>query len=162
MEVEPGAVASIEKELKLQHGAYATYQPTGRADGLMRDVWYKITGSFTTASPTKSGPGHVLPVHQVGQPSQSAAPGNSCQQQSQRQTDSGSNLHLLLCVDEGSARPLHQKELNRVATDRELFTMLQGRYAQKTQMARWFTLRSISSLSLSRVCITYALFIYGI
>lgn len=58
-------------------------------------------------------------------------------------------LRLLLCVDEGNSRTiLQQVDLNHINDDRGLFLLLRARYFA---CRKWFTVKSIGSLSLSQV-----------
>jgi hypothetical protein len=117
-----------------------------------RGLWAGITRSFSASQRSSSTPGNVLPVHQPNQSSQPTTQTGAGQQQVQFSPVIHSFLYVLLCVDEGSARPLHQEKLKDTTTDRELFVSLRSKYYDKERLKHWFTLRSVASLSLSRVC----------
>ena len=63
-------------------------------------------------------------------------------------------LHLLLCIDKGeSLTRLHQDRLCSVNGDKDLFAFLRVCYHKHRKFASWFTLRSVKSVSLTRVCL---------
>lgn len=94
-------------------------------------------------SNSNPNPGSIIPVYSV-----SAAPAVGAA--SQEDTS-----HLLLCVDRGDSETrLHQKRIEHCTTDRELFIFLRDQYCNYRQPKIWFSLRSVSLLSLSRVRLT--------
>jgi hypothetical protein len=128
-------------------------KPDNYITATARGLWAGITQSFSASQLSSSTPGNVLPVHQPSQSSQPTTQTGAGQQQAQPPPVTHSFLYVLLCVDEGSARPLHQEKLKDTTTDRELFVSLRSKYYEGEQFKHWFTLRSVAGLSLSRVCI---------
>jgi hypothetical protein len=150
IEREPGAVQELEKELALIHTPIST-KPGGYINEKARGLWTAITQSFSLQQHPSPTAGNVLPLHQPSQSSPAAAQAGASQQHAQPPPVTHSFLYVLLCVDEGSARPLHQRKLKDTTTDRELFLSLRSKYYEGEHFKHWFTLRSVASLSLSRV-----------
>jgi hypothetical protein len=134
-------------------------QSTGsstRGPGLSaRKLWLHTMDFVRSWSGTSPATRNVLPVHQPSHTSQTTARPNASPAHPQP-TPARPGLYLLLCVDEGSGRPLYQEQLQSVATDLELFNFLRSKYFDGRRVKDWFTLRSVATLSLSRVCFAMA------
>jgi hypothetical protein len=149
-ELEPGAVEQLEKEL--QSSAKQTYHfgevLTDGLQGLITGImqsFRRIYASITTlASTTPAQPAISLLTSTPGVTTGTSpchyAPGSQ------------DIPHLLLCIDQGrSATPLFQERLGYVSTDRQLFSFLRSEYFRHWNARPWFTLRSIATISLTRV-----------
>ena len=61
--------------------------------------------------------------------------------------------YVILCIDKGSTMTaLYQERLGPISTDRQLVQFLKTKYHQYRSRRSWFTLRSLKSVSLNRVC----------
>ncbi|KAK8041733.1 FAD binding domain protein [Apiospora rasikravindrae] len=66
-------------------------------------------------------------------------------------SDPRDNLYLLLCVDKGGIKSLHQELLRDIRDDVELFEFLRELYYSiRPRQRDWFTLRSLKTVSLVR------------
>lgn len=102
----------------------------------MKDLW---TTKRTTL--TKDG-GNDLPTHN--------AP-STTSEQNPMGLHNTPGLCLLLCIDEGTSRTiLHQENLKRISQDCELFQYLREKYFNFKKTKRWYTIRSMSSVSLAQ------------
>jgi hypothetical protein len=92
--------------------------------------------------PSNMSSGSVIPMHNAGQTPAVA-------------TAEEETSHMLLCIDKGNSETkLHQKRIEHISKDRELFVFLRQLYCNYRMPKTWFTLRSIRFLSLSRVRLT--------
>jgi len=154
-ELESGSVKELEIELQKLHGSTNTTRDLGKAisEGF-KALWTSTGQRLRNQHPSNSRRGSVLPLEEIRQRSNVLPASNDTQQPDQAGHGCRDALHLLLCIDKGnSGTPLYQEQLGDVTTDRGLFLFLRSKYFRHWNARQWFTLRSVGSLSLSRVCI---------
>lgn len=158
IELESGSVKELEIELQeLGRSTQRTRNLGKSIFEVFGALWRPTDHNLQKQRLSNSYRGNMLPLEEIRQPPNALYRSNAAQQPSQPSQPSAKcqdTLRLLLCVDKRkSGTPLHQEHIDSVSIDREPFLFLRSKYFGHWNVRNWFTLRTIGSLSLSRVCI---------
>ncbi|KAI8945531.1 hypothetical protein F4801DRAFT_568092 [Xylaria longipes] len=141
VELKRGAIDNLEAELQQRASidVFGALKQVGKLLDAAIRTW--ITLRFTGKKSQKSNPASTsLPLH------------NTNAQAASTFTPSGSNLHLLLCIEKGDFQTkLYQKIIDGYSNDKGVFRFLHDEYHNYRNFRTWFTLRGIGQLSLTRV-----------
>lgn len=153
IELKPGAVSALERELREQNKENQVQRLSQAARGV-GNLFSQTLTTLSTWSSQFNKTTSLLPNSNMLNSTQA---GNQAQSNPYHLNQPGNQniLHLMLCVDKGlSGAPLFQERLADITTDRQLFMFLRSEYAKKWHPGFWLTLRTIETLSLTRVSYT--------
>ncbi|CAO2648658.1 Nn.00g079250.m01.CDS01 [Neocucurbitaria sp. VM-36] len=154
IELKADSVAKLEQELQgSQNCSIKTHNLGGSPSRILRSLWGSIGQALRIQVPSKS----ELPTEELRQPAGGPTKPHTSQHPNSVGTSNQNALHLLLCMDRGSSgTPLRQEQVDGVTTDRQVFHLLRRKYFELVSITRWFTLRSVVSLSLSRFALDFS------
>lgn len=153
-ELELGSVKQLEIQLQERGGSFESSHSLQKAIyETFRAVWRFIERCFRWQHSSASDEGNILPLEENGQQANGRHQSHPAPRHDSKSALNKDDFLLLLCIDKGDTEtPLHQKNLDQVSTDRELFEFLRSQYFGYRKIQSWFTFRTIHQLSLTRVC----------